>query len=115
MNRAEGNTVRKSQRTLQGMMILVAAVAVLLLLYRWSSRLSLTVAFVTSLPSFAWANTGGKIWWTGGKTWWTGQTPRGTFAERLGLFALTWFFSTIGMFAFLYLVLQIQGVSLRGL
>ena len=107
--------MRQPHVTTKWMMTLVAAIAVLLAMVRWSAWLGIVSALVTCLPSFAWALTGGKIWWTGGKTWWGGDQPRGTIVERLGLFARAWFLSTIGVFSFIYLASEIQRISIWSL
>ena len=85
-------------------MIRVAVLAVLLGMIRWNAALLLMAALTTFLPSFAWADTGGKFRRC--------DPARLAIEERLDLFAWAWLSSTIGLFGVVCLVSLIQGIRL---
>jgi hypothetical protein len=88
-------------------MIRVAVLAVLLGMLRWNAALLLTAALTTFIPSFAWADTGGRFRRC--------DPDRLAIEERLNLFAWAWLFSTIGLFGVVCLVSLIEGIRLVSL
>ena len=93
--------MRLDRMTTRRWMIRVAVIAVLLGMMRWNALLLLTAAFTAFIPSFAWADTGGKFRRC--------HPARLAIQGRLNLFAWAWLFSTIGLFGVVCLVLLIQG------
>jgi hypothetical protein len=94
--------MRLPRMTTRRRMIRAAVLAVLLGLIRWNAALLSTAGLATFIPSFAWADTGGKL---------RRRDPaRLMLEERLKLFAWAWLFSTIGLFGAVCLVSLIQGI-----
>lgn len=99
--------MRRPGTTTSRMMIRVATIAVLLGMIRWNAALLLTAGFTTFIPSFAWADTGGKLRRC--------DPARLPIEERLKLFAWAWLFSTMGLFGAVCLVSLIQGIRIVNL